>query len=168
MAKSGTFNTNTVTRAETNYTIRTYFQFQWTATENNQGSYDVAWTLTQIQTPTGESYYRTVRNRYVTIDGSTTSATNSVTGHDGTVVLSGTKTIESGKTFSVSVGVGVGQTTYNCTGNSTFTLDEIPNKVSVKVNDAWLTGTPYIKVNDEWKKVTKIFVKVNDEWKQSI
>lgn len=153
MALSGSFNTNSVTWYGDGYTIVTYFTFSWTATQNvSANTSTVTWKLTQKQTPTGSGYTRTIEKKYATIDGSQSLNSTTISGTNGTVVLSGTKTIshntDGSKTFSVSVGVevGGGQSSYNCTGSGSFTLDKIarnpnaPTAVSITAGQGNYVG----------------------------
>ena len=34
-------------------------------------------------------------------------------------------------------------------------------------NGTWKEGTPYVKVNGEWKEATEVYIKINGTWVQS-
>lgn len=173
MASSGSFNTNTITYDSSGTTITTYFTFSWntveTYPESNQTK--ISWKVTTRQSPSG--YYRGVRaGSTTTVNGATTSTPSNKTVYNNTVVQSGTSIIthnEDGtKSFSANVKYKVGQTTVNCSGSSTFTLDPLARNtiVPVKVNGAWKNGKPFIKVNGAWKQASAVYVKVNGTWKE--
>ena len=48
--------------------------------------------------------------------------------------------------------------------NTTFYAKWIPKAIKTKVNGAWNSGTPLVKVNNTWKDIDKMFVKVNGVW----
>lgn len=51
-------------------------------------------------------------------------------------------------------------------GARSLTIDDA-SKVWIKVDGAWVKATPYVKVNGEWKKVTKVYTKVKDAWERT-
>ena len=129
----GQLQTNSSTYRGDTFTTVTYFLFEWEATQSiatNKST--ITWTLKTVQTPTGSGYYRTVRGRYVRIDGNETSLSALVNVHDGTQILNGSIELQhnsSGeKTFSVEAGVQIGGYVYNLTASGSFELDTIPRK----------------------------------------
>lgn len=59
---------------------------------------------------------------------------------------------------------------FNTSVDSNITLYAkwIPKTIKTKVNGAWNSGTPLVKVNNTWKDVDKAFVKVNGVWQSVI
>ena len=133
---SGSVSTNSIT----GYGLTTSFTLSWSATQSTANNTStISWNLTTNQTPTGSGYQRTIYNAFVTIDGTTYNLTNQTSVSNGTVLMSsssyGTKTIthntDGTKSFSISVGVSVGQSSNNCTGSDTFELTTIPRYTSI-------------------------------------
>lgn len=54
------------------------------------------------------------------------------------------------------------------TSNITLYAKWIPKAIKTKVNGAWNSGTPLVKVNNTWKDVDKVFVKVDGVWQPVI
>lgn len=131
MALSGTVKTST-------YDGR-YYQLDWKATQSevsNQST--VSWTLKAV----GGSGWYAERTLTVVLGGSTVySKTDRVQRYAGTI-KTGTKTIahdSSGNAnFSVSIQAAVYGTSINCTGSGSFTLDTIPRKSSLSVENGTL------------------------------
>ena len=134
MALSGTLNSS-------NYDGR-YIQFKWTATQNvANNTTTISWTLKGAGQGS-VNFYKAGAFKVV-IDGATvysTSADNRITLYNGTEVASGTKTIthksDGSRTFKVRIEAGIYYTAVNCTGETTFTLDNIPRASTFKVSSA--------------------------------
>lgn len=132
MALSGTLKTSS-------YEGR-YYQFDWKATQSassNQST--ISWTLKAVGGSAGWYAERTLK---VILAGSTIySKTDRVQRYSGTIT-SGTKVIahdSSGNaSFSISVQAAVYGTSVNCTGSGSFTLDNIPRKSTLTVENGTL------------------------------
>jgi len=127
MATSGSFNTNTIGDF--------YLKFSWrrTSTSTSNNTSTISWELTAHN---AAGLYRTVYNRSLTVDGANVhSSSSQTTAYEGTVLASGTRTIthnnDGTKSFSANVSAGIGQTSTNCTGNGTWTLDAIPRHATI-------------------------------------
>lgn len=124
MALTGTLNTS-------KYDGR-YLQLKWTATQsvaNNTST--ISWTLSAVGG--NSSWYKTGPVTCV-INGTTVySSTSRVNMYTGTI-KSGTLTINHNsngtKSFAASISAAVYSTSVNCTGSTTFTLDQIPRTPS--------------------------------------
>lgn len=74
----------------------------------------------------------------------------------------GTKTIS----FSVSFSAGSYVGTCNLTGTFDLTTIARDPVIKIKINGAWKSGKPWVKVNGTWKKATKAYVKISGAWKE--
>ena len=126
MALSGTLNS-------TDYQGR-YIQFSWTATQNkakNQST--ISWTLKGAGNASSTWYY--AAPFYVNVAGTEKTSSTRIQLHNGTQVMTGTKTINhssDGKaTFKVSIKAAIYSNAYNCTGSTTFTLNTIPRAATI-------------------------------------
>lgn len=132
MALSGTLKTSS-------YEGR-YYQFDWKATQSKSSNQStISWTLKAVGGSSGWYAERTLK---VVLAGSTVySKTDRVQRYSGTI-SSGTKVIthdSSGNaSFSVSVQAAVYGTSLNCTGSGSFTLDNIPRKSTLTVENGTL------------------------------
>ena len=125
MALSGTLNTNA-------YDGR-FYQVKWTATQSYaNNSSTINWTVTALGGGTRWFAERTLK---VIIAGKTVvDKVDRVERYDGQVA-SGAFTIthaaDGSKTMPVSIQAAVYASTINCTGNTTFTLDQIPKQAII-------------------------------------
>lgn len=124
MALTGTLNTS-------KYDGR-YLQLKWTATQNvANNTSTIKWTLSAVGG--NSSWYKTGPVTCV-INGTTVySSSSRVNMYTGTID-SGTITISHNsngtKSFAAKVTAAVYSTSVNCTGSTTFTLDQIPQTPS--------------------------------------
>ena len=132
MALSGTFRTNEVgyVDLQTGIEIVTKFRLDWSATQDPAtNTSTITWALTTEQSPTGSGYKRTVYKRYVKVGTQTYNLSSALQVSNGTGVLSGTTVIQHDsngqKTITISAGVAVADSSYNCTGSKSFTLNPI-------------------------------------------
>lgn len=132
MALSGTLKTSS-------YEGR-YYQFDWKATQSESSNQStISWILKAVGGSAGWYAERTLK---VVLAGSTVySKTDRVQRYSGTI-SSGTKVIthdSSGNaSFSVSIQAAVYGTSVNCTGSGSFTLDNIPRKSTLTVENGTL------------------------------
>lgn len=133
MATSGSVNTSS-------YDGR-YYQFSWTATQsvaNNQSL--VSWTLKALG---GSVSWYAERTLQVLLDDKTElfGKTERKERYTGTVA-SGTFTVKHDSkgeaSFKIALKAAVFETSVNCTGSKTFTLDDIPRKSTLSVEDGTL------------------------------
>lgn len=116
----------------------------------------------------GASYTPTANTTMYAIWSSSTSSNSSwtcsstVPTRDG-YTFKGWSTSSTATTASYTAG-----STYTITSGLTlYAVWEANARVRVKVNNAWKLGTPYVKVNGQWKKAKKVYIKVNGVWKES-
>ena len=124
MALTGTLNTS-------KYDGR-YLQLKWTATQNvANNTSTISWTLSAVGGNSG--WYKTGP---VTckINGTTvyssTSRVNMYTGVIDTGTITITHNSDGSKSFSASISAAIYTTAINCSGSTTFTLDQIPRTPS--------------------------------------
>ena len=127
MATSGYFQTN-----EYHGSKHKGLQFNWSRTGYDiDGNYsDISWEWVGFGSDSG---YHELRNSYLNVDGErvyTQKSGSTKQLYSGTVVASGTKRIyhnnDGTKSFSADGGGGVYTASVNCTGEGTWTLDQIP------------------------------------------
>lgn len=127
MALSGSFKTS-------DYNGR-YLLFAWTATQNTaQNTSTITWTLHGAGE--GEWSMYTSGNFKVVIDGETVySSATRITLKDGTLVASGSKTIQhnddGSRTFTAYAEAGIYYYDVNCSGNASWALDMIPRGATI-------------------------------------
>lgn len=127
MALNGILNTNA-------YQGR-YLSLEWSATPDISGNYStISWTLKGAG-KASSSYYKAAPFE-VWIDGEQVYySTTRISLYEGTVVASGTKTIwhntDGTRSFAASVKGAIYSAGINCTGEGSFTLDNIPRAASI-------------------------------------
>lgn len=128
MAKSGSFKTS-------DYSGR-YLLFSWEVTSQSiaNNTTTISWTLAGAGRAS-DGYYKSGNFR-VTIDGKVVySDTTRINLYEGTKVSSGTYTFTHDsageKSFKVYAEAGIYTVAVNCTGQGTFTLDQIPRASSI-------------------------------------
>ena len=125
MALSGTLNTN-------DYDGR-FYQVKWTATQSiNNNSSTINWTVSALGGGTRWFAERTLK---VIIAGKTVvDKVDRVERYDGEIAK-GSFTIshaaDGSKSFAASIQAAVYTSTINCTGNTTFALDQIPKQAII-------------------------------------
>lgn len=134
MATSGSFQTSgySDSAGSPDYCI-----FSWSvASQSVEGNYTVInWSLT-VNGGKNEYWWNTIKERYVTVNGSTQSSTaTTTTVYNNTVLFSGSSTIyhddDGKKSFSASAGVAFEHYgSYNSTGSGTWELPVIPRYFS--------------------------------------
>lgn len=142
MASSGSFNTS-------DYDGR-YLKFTWSVKSQSiaNNSTTITWSLAGAGTG-GSSWYK-AGNFKVVINGSTVySSTTRINLYNGTVVSSGTYTInhnsDGNKSFTASAQAGIYYVAVNCTGSGSWSLPQIIRQATItsatNFND---TGNPVI------------------------
>lgn len=128
MSSSGSFKT-------TAYDGR-YLLFSWEISSQNiaNNSTTISWKLAGAGTAS-VGYYK-AGNFKVVIDGKTVySSTTRINLYNGTVVKSGTYTLnhntDGTRTFSASAQAGIYTTAVNCSGSGTFALNSIPRASTI-------------------------------------
>lgn len=155
MASSGSFNT-------TDYNGR-YLTLSWTETSQSllDNTTTISWTLTG-QGTTG-SYYYTVQNITVIIDGVTVYNYPKSEGqkklYSGvTTLATGATTITHGsdgsKTFSASVSAGIYEWEPNCSGSATFALNQIARASTLTASNGTLGASQVLTVNRKSDNLT--------------
>lgn len=155
MASSGSFNT-------TDYNGR-YLTLSWTETSQSllDNATTISWTLSG-QGTTG-SYYYTVQNITVIIDGVTVYDYPKSEGqkklYSGvTTLATGTMTIAHGsdgsKTFSASVSAGIYEWAPNCSGSATFALNQIARSSTLTASNGTLGVSQVLTVNRKSDNLT--------------
>jgi hypothetical protein len=126
MALSGVLNS-------TDYQGR-YIQFSWDAkqdTTKNQST--ITWTLKGAGKATSGWY--NAGPFYVSIAGEEKTSPTRIALAEDTPIMSGTKVIthntEGKASFTVTIKAAIYQSSYNCSGSGTFTLDTIPRKATI-------------------------------------
>ena len=155
MASSGSFNT-------TDYNGR-YLTLSWTEISQSllNNATTISWTLSG-QGTTG-SYYYTVQNITVIIDGVTVYSYPKSEGqkklYSGvTTLATGTTTITHGsdgsKTFSASVSAGIYEWAPNCSGSATFALNQIARSSTLTASNGTLGASQVLTVNRKSDNLT--------------
>ena len=137
MATSGSFNTSGWSDA----LCPDYYTFSWNlSSQSIEGNYSViTWTLKGAGGSTS-GYWTNVKEKYVTVNGSTQSNTTLQTTYNGTVAFSGTTTIyhnaDGTKNFSASAGGAFYYYgSYNSTGSGTWSLPTIPRSSTISYGE---------------------------------
>ena len=143
--RSGSFNTSGYADSDPLYAD--YCVFSWTLKTQDieKATSTIEWTLKGAG-GTG-NYYTIVRERYVTVNGTTKSESTSMLNvATGTVVFSGTTTIQHNTTtgvgsFSASAGIAFYYYgSYNSTGSGTWTLPTIPRATKIDIASSATMG----------------------------
>ena len=152
MALSGSVTTT----AESSSSVGRSVTLNWSATQdvaNNRST--ISWSL--VGSGGGSEYYWVeVGEIRVTINGSQVYYRDSSTHtkcYIGTVLCSGTTTIDhnsdGSKSFGITVEAGIFQYAINCTGSGSFTLDTIPraSTATLSASSAYFGGTITLYTN---------------------
>ena len=143
--RSGSFNTGGYADSDPLYAD--YCTFSWTLQSQDieKATSTISWTLKGAG-GTG-NYYTIVRERYVTVNGTTKSESTSLLNvATGTVVFSGTTTIQHNTTtgagaFSASAGLAFYfYGSYNSTGSGTWTLPTIARATTIDLPQSAFMG----------------------------
>ena len=145
MALSGTLNSSA-------YDER-YIQFSWSATQNIENNTStISWTLAGAG-GSKDIWYKAGGFKIV-IDGATvysTDTSNRIQLYNGTVVATGTRTInhnpDGSRSFNVSISAGIYTYAVNCTGSKTFTLNNIPRASTLTMDTLILGSANTITIN---------------------
>ena len=137
MATSGSFNTSGWSDA----TCPDYYTFSWSlSSQSIEGNYSViTWTLKGAG-GSSSGYWTNVKEKYVTVNGSTQSNATLQTTYNGTVAFSGATTIyhnsDGTKSFSASAGGAFYYYgSYNSTGSGTWSLPTIPRSSTISYGE---------------------------------
>lgn len=140
---SGSFDTNQVSYNSNGSILKTSFRYSWSCSQDpNTNKSTIYWNVVCLQ-DRGSGWYRSVRQRYCTVYGEETMLYDTVNAYNGDVVISGTTVVDHNSDgtgqFSVYLGLKVGGSTYNCTGEATFYLDQIPRYPVISFNSVTTT-----------------------------
>ena len=174
--KSGSFNTSAY--VSSSYSPR-YYTFSWSLTSQSiEGNYsDISWSLKGAG-GSNDYYWVYVREKYVTVNGTTQSNSTLQTTYNGTVAFSGTTRIyhntDGTKSFSASAGGAFEYYgSYNSTGSGTWELPKIPrhatsnqslnSKTETSITMNWSSDSTidYIWYSTDWGTTWKAVGSVN-------
>lgn len=132
MATSGSVKTNSFDGR--------YYQVDWKATQStNSNQSTVSWTLKAVAG--NDSWYAERTLKVVLAGGTVYSKTDRKERYAGTIA-SGSKVIKHDSSgdasFSISIQAAVYETSVNCTGSGSFTLNNIPRKSELSVSNGTL------------------------------
>ena len=135
--RSGSFNTSGYADSDPLYADYCIFSWSLKSQDIEKATSTIEWTLKGAGGSGG--YYTTAKERYVTVNGVTQSATALLNIATGTTVFSGTTTIQHNTTtgagsFSASAGIAFYfYGSYNSTGSGTWTLPTIARATKITV-----------------------------------
>lgn len=133
--RSGSFNTTGYSDPDPLYADYCIFSWSLKSQDIEKATSTIEWTLKGAG-GTG-NYYTIARERYVTVNGSTQSATNLFNVATGTTVFSGTTVVQHNTTtgagsFSASAGIALYYyPSYNSTGSGTWSLPTIARATKI-------------------------------------
>lgn len=142
--RSGSFNTGGYADSDPLYADYCIFSWSLQSQDIEKATSTITWTLKGAGGSGG--YYTTARERYVTVNGSTQSATNLFNIATGTTVFSGTTVVQHNTTtgagsFSASAGIAFYYyPSYNSTGSGTWSLPTIARATKITVPQSATMG----------------------------
>lgn len=176
MATSGSFNTSAYTGSQNS---PRYYTFSWSLTNQSiEGNYsDISWSLKGAG-GNSDSYWVYVKEKYVTVNGSTQSNSDIQQTYNGTVAFNGTARIyhntDGTKSFSASAGGAFYYYgSYNSTGSGSWELPQIPRyatsnqsvssktETSIKMNWSSDSNIDYLWYSTDWGTTWKAVGSVN-------
>ena len=152
MATSGTVNTNA-------FEVR-YYRVTWSASQSiSDNKSTISWTLSAVG---GDGIYYAERTLTVVVAGSTVyNKTARVERYPGTIA-SGTVAVShdanGDASFSIGIQAAVYYSTVNCTGSSSFALDNIPRKSTLSVANGTLNTAQTLTVTRKSTSFTHTIV----------
>lgn len=135
--RSGSFNTTGYSDPDPIYADYCIFSWSLKSQDIEKATSTIEWTLKGAGGSGG--YYTIARERYVTVNGATQSATNLFNIATGTTVFSGTTVVQHNTTtgagsFSASAGIAFYYyPSYNSTGSGTWSLPTIARATKISV-----------------------------------